>query len=90
LRASQWRGHLTRLAAFRNLEPFHFRQLGGALFQTALRQHRRAGKIHCRSLDRLHMAAMEELKVTRLMTHDERQAAAAADLGFAVVRPGRS
>src|SRR5258707_755173 len=52
LRASQWRQHLARLATFRNLDPFQFRTLGGSIFQTALRQHRRSQEIHCRSLDR--------------------------------------
>jgi predicted nucleic acid-binding protein len=37
----------------------------------------------------LHLAAMEELKISRLMTHDERQAKAAVEAGFEVVRPGR-
>jgi hypothetical protein len=32
---------------------------------------------------------MEELKVSRLMTHDEGQAKAAMAAGFQVVRPGR-
>ena len=31
---------------------------------------------------------MEELDLTRLMTHDERQAKAAVEAGFQVVRPG--
>jgi hypothetical protein len=37
----------------------------------------------------LHLAAMEELGLKRLMTHDVRQAQAAAEAGFEVVRPGR-
>src|SRR5213593_738193 len=73
LRASQWRQHLLRLAAFRNLDPFQFRVLGGSLFQTALRQHRRNRQIHCRTLDRLHLAAMEELRLNRLLTTDDSQ-----------------
>lgn len=31
----------------------------------------------------------EELKLSRLMTHDEKQAQAAIEAGFEVVRPGR-
>src|ERR1035441_8628469 len=38
--------------------------------------------IHLRDLARLHLAAMEELKVSRLMTHDEGQAKAAIEAGF--------
>jgi predicted nucleic acid-binding protein len=44
--------------------------------KTALEQHE-AATAHGRSLDRLHLAAMEELGVRRLMTHDARQAEAA-------------
>lgn len=43
---------------------------------------------HCLSLDRLHLAAMAELGVKRLMTHDGRQAEAARELGYEVEMPG--
>lgn len=89
LTRSQWRKVEAELALLRNQEPFEFRPLPSAIFQTALRQHRNSGDLHCRSLDRLHLAAMEELKVSRLMTHDEGQAKAALEAGFQVVRPGR-
>lgn len=89
IRASQWRQYQTRLVAMRNFDPFHFRSLPGAVFQTALKQHRAADAVHCRSLDRLHLAAMEELRQSRLMTLDERQAAAAKALGYEIVLPGR-
>lgn len=85
----RWRQLEAQLAALRNQPPYEFRTLSAAVFQTALRQHRNAGETHCRSLDRLHLAAMEELKLTRLMTHDDRQAKAAIAAGFEVVRPGR-
>jgi predicted nucleic acid-binding protein len=89
LTRQQWRQIEARLGILRNEPPFEFRGLPAALFQTALRQHRNSGERHCRSLDRLHLAAMEELKLSRLMTHDERQAKAAIESGFEVVRPGR-
>jgi hypothetical protein len=41
-----------------------------------------------RTLDRLHLAAMEELGLHRLMTHDGPQAKAAAARGYAVLSPG--
>ncbi len=78
----------TQLTALRNQPPYEFRTLPGAVFQAALRQHRNSGDKYCRSLDRLHLAAMEELEVSRLMTHDARQAQAAIEAGFEVVRPG--
>lgn len=85
----QWRKLEAELALLRNQPPFEFRTLPAAVFQAALRQHRNSGDLHCRSLDRLHLAAMEELKVSRLMTHDEGQAKAAMEAGFEVIRPGR-
>jgi predicted nucleic acid-binding protein len=86
---SQWRQVEAKFGLLRNQPPFEFRTLGSAVFQVALRQHRNSGGMHCRSLDRLHLAAMEELKISRLMTHDESQAKAALEAGFEVVRPGR-
>jgi predicted nucleic acid-binding protein len=69
--------------------PYEYRPLSGTLLKTALRQHRNSGTLHCRAFDRLHLAAMEELKVRRLMTRDHAQAAAAAAMGLEVVQPGR-
>ena len=89
IRPSQWRQYQAKLTAMRNFDPFHFQHLPAAVFSTALRQHRHSRAIYCRSLDRLHLAAMEELKVTRLMTLDELQAKVASALGYEVVRPGR-
>lgn len=76
-----------QLAALRNQPPYEFRALSGTIFKTALRQHRNSGEVHCRTLDRLHLAAMEELGVSRLMTHDEGQANAAREAGFGVISP---
>jgi predicted nucleic acid-binding protein len=87
--APQWRRLETRFSVLRHQPPYAFRDLPGAVFQTALRQHRRAAATHCRALDRLHLAAMEQLGISRLMTNDEGQAKAAAIAGFDVVRPGR-
>lgn len=70
-----------------NNTPFETRKLSGTVFATALIQHEIA-KTHCRSLDRLHLAAMEELRISRLMTHDARQAEAARELGYEVISPG--
>jgi predicted nucleic acid-binding protein len=88
LRTSQWRQYQAKLASMRNFDPFHFRYLPAAVFSTALRQHRHPQAVYCRSLDRLHLAAMEESKVTRLMTLDEIQGRVALALNWEVVRPG--
>lgn len=78
-----------QLAVLRHQPPYDFRPLASPIFRTALRQHRSSGEIHCRTVDRLHLAAMETLELGRLMTHDERQAKAASVAGFEVIRPGR-
>jgi predicted nucleic acid-binding protein len=88
IRTSQWRRYQAQLAAMRNFEPFQFRYLPASVFSTALRQQRHSRAVHCRSLDRLHLAAMEELKLRRLMTLDQVQAKAATALEFEVICPG--
>lgn len=89
IRTGQWRQYQAKLAAMRNFDPFHFRHLPAAVFSTALRQHRHPQSVFCRALDRLHLAAMEELKLTRLITLDEIQAKVALALDYEVIRPGR-
>jgi predicted nucleic acid-binding protein len=89
IRTTQWRQYHAKLVAMRNFDPFHFRHLPAAVFSTALRQHRHPQAAYCRTLDRLHLAAMEELNLVRLMTLDESQAKAAKLLNYRVVRPGR-
>ena len=66
---------------------FLLMKVSAAIFGKGVRQHR-VGTVHCRSLDRLHLAAMEDLGLRRLMTHDFRQAEAARELGIEVVMPG--
>ena len=88
IRTSQWRQYQAQLVAMRNLQPYHFRFLPAAIFSTALKQHRQARGTYCRTLDRMHLAAMEEFKIHRLMTLDRVQADAAVALGYDVVQPG--
>jgi predicted nucleic acid-binding protein len=90
LTRNEWRQAETRFNILKNRPPFDFRAPSARLFQTALRQHRNSGDVHCRSLDRMHLATMEELDITRLMTHDVSQADAAIEAGFQVICPGRS
>jgi predicted nucleic acid-binding protein len=78
---------LKRLAAFRELAPFRFVDLPASVFATAILQNRTAGDLHLRTLDRLHLAAMQELGVARLMTHDAQQERAARELQYEVLSP---
>jgi len=88
-RERRYRAYLRQLSVFRDTDPFRFRPLTGSLFQTAMRQHKNAGRVHCRTLDRLHLAAIEDLGLRRLMTHDIAEAEGAQALGFDVLSPGR-
>ena len=83
----RYNAYRTKLASFRRLAPFDFRDLSGEIFQAAIQQVVTANW-HCRTLDRLHLAAMSELGLRRLLTNDGKQAAAARALGFDVVLPG--
>ena len=73
------------LSAFAEIDPFERTELPGQLFHVALRQQRRVSEPHCGTLDRLHLAAMEWLGLSRLLTHDHRQAQAARALGFETI-----
>ena len=88
-RERRYRAYLRQLSAFRDTDPFRFQPLGGSLFETAMHQDRRARSVHCRTLDRLHLAAIEDLGLRRLMTTDVAEAVGAQALGFEVVSPGR-
>jgi len=43
--------------------------------------------VHCRSLDRLHLATMQALALDRILTSDVAQGNAARSLGFIVLHP---
>jgi predicted nucleic acid-binding protein len=76
-----------QLHALRQEEPFLFRNVPAGVWEVAFRQHRNSKDVHCRALDRLHLAAAEKLGIARFMTHDVAQARAAEDLGFDVILP---
>ncbi len=84
---AQYRRLVRCLFEFKEQEPFVFRSLPGTLFQTALQRHRATERPHTRTVDRLHLAAMQELEVSRLMTHDRAQALVAVALGYEVLSP---
>jgi hypothetical protein len=44
--------------------------------------------LHCRTLDRLHLAIMASIGMRRLLTNNDAQARAARRLGFDVFLPG--
>lgn len=83
-RYEQYRG---ALSSFQTMAPFEFREIPGTVFRQTIQQHVSGPKRHCRSLDRLHLAAMGELGLRRLMTTDTKQATAARLLGYEVVFP---
>ena len=75
------------VSSMKELEPFRFQELPGSVFQTAVQQLTSVPNLHCRTLNRLHLAAMDELGATVLLTFDKRQATAAKALGMQVVTP---
>jgi predicted nucleic acid-binding protein len=84
---TQYRRLVRRLHELQNQEPFAFRSLPGTLFRTALQQLGATERQHLRTLDRLHLAAMQEFEVRRLMTHDSALGRAAEVLGYDVLSP---
>jgi predicted nucleic acid-binding protein len=84
---AQYRAYRGRLASFRELEPFEFTSVSSDVFRAAIEQHV-SSQEHCRTRDRLHLAAMERLGARRLMTNDGKQAATARALSYEVVVPG--
>jgi predicted nucleic acid-binding protein len=84
---ARYEAYRARLASFRDTAPFVFRDLPGVVFRQAIELHT-SSKWHCRSLDRLHLAAMDELGLRRLLTNDIKQATTARALGYEVVTPG--
>ena len=87
---ARYHAYRVSLKSFRGIAPFHFREIPGTVFRRAIEQHNANEKLHCRSLDRIHLAAMAELGARRLLTNDVKQAAAARALGYEVRLPGSS
>ena len=87
---ARYDAYRAKLASFRSLVPFDFRDLPGGVFRRAIEQLVSGGKSHCRSLDRLHLAALDELGLRRLLTNDNKQAVTARALDYDVVSPGRT
>jgi predicted nucleic acid-binding protein len=68
--------------------PYEVVETPANIFSVAAEQITPMGRsVHCRTLDRLHLAAMEALGLGRLLTTDDTQARAALARGFEVVRP---
>ena len=73
------------LAKLLSQPPFAMSTLPATACELAMRQLSTGP--YCRTLDRLHLAAMEALHLRRLLTNDDAQATAASALGFTVVQP---
>jgi len=84
---ARYLAYVQELDQLAETDPFRFVDLTGSVFATAIHQEFAAISFHVRTLDRLHLAAMTELDVRRLMTNDTAQAVAAKALGWEVVTP---
>ena len=90
-------GNLTARAAMRLMafvdetlrqSPYEIAETPSNVYSIAVGQIFPLGRsVHCRTLDRLHLATMEALGLRRLLTGDETQARAARARGFEVLRP---
>ena len=86
LRQRRHDGFIAKLVELRDTPPLVHQTVSLDLVRLALEQARTSSG-YCRTLDRLHLAAMEALGIQRLLTNDDQQAAAARALGFGVVLP---
>ena len=88
LSASRARRLLQRVDTVLRMAPYEPARCPADLIEIAEAQIQLILKsVYCRTLDRLHLGAMEALGVRRLLTNDDTQAAAARALGFQVVLP---
>lgn len=83
--AGRWREYKRLYDQLRVSDPFHQRAISAGIWEVTLRQLE--DSVHCRTLDRLHLAAAEIFGVKRLMTLDLAQAKAARALGLQVIVP---
>src|SRR5687768_1237690 len=67
---AKWRRLELQLHVLRKEEPFIFKNVPNGIWDVAFRQHRNSRDKHCRTLDRLHLAAAEKMRITRIMTRD--------------------
>ena len=84
---SRYGSYSQRFGSLRGLAPFRFKDLSGSIFTLALQRLADREGVHLRTLDRLHLAAMEELGARRIMTHDRRLAEVAKHAGLVVLTP---
>lgn len=77
-----------QLEAILALAPYERAVFPPGAVEAATEQLRPAsGTLHCRTLDRLHLAVMEILGLRRMLTNDDPQARAAVALGYEVLLP---
>jgi predicted nucleic acid-binding protein len=84
LRFVEYRSAIRRFEDLVTMDPFAVHSLPGGVFDVAIAQLKKRGAVHCRSLDRLHIAAMKVLGLERLLTADDRQARSAKATGMTV------
>lgn len=67
--------------------PYELMPVPRDMIALAEAQMRARASVHCRTLDRLHLAAMRSLGLQRILTNDGSQRKAALALGLQVVSP---
>lgn len=89
LTKSKHRRILAELTRTLSLDPFVSVAFPVDAFEGA-RKITESAKVHCRTLDLLHVAAMTALGLNRLFTNDRTQSKVARSLGLLVKMPGGS
>jgi predicted nucleic acid-binding protein len=87
IRFVDYRAAVKKFEELGQMDPFRAALLGGDVFDVAIGHLKKRGVVHCRSLERLHLAAMQSLALDCLITNDRQQAKAAKSLGFTVIHP---
>jgi len=87
IKAAQCGKLLRRIDEVLDSDPFDVAPCPPGIFAVAEEQARAGRSLHCRTLDRLHLAVMAQLSLRRLLTNDRTQAAAARALRYQVILP---
>jgi predicted nucleic acid-binding protein len=82
------RALIARLATLLGQAPYELVRVPAGIIERADAQVRSLSKdAYCPTLDRLHLAVMQDLDIRRVLTNDDAQARAARALGFTVLVP---
>jgi len=77
----------SRLDGYRSFDPFVYKKVPGEVFERGVLQAKAPQSLYLRSMDRLHLSAMELLGCIHLITNDIQQSDVARAMGYQVTIP---